>query len=114
MAGSYSHLSCGALTDVGVRRKNNEDFIKPLPEHGVFCVADGMGGVQGGEVASQAAVTWDVPVKSRGKAFGAKEVRVFDLANHAGPNCRLWPLLETLLRAPPYDVHGETRVRQQR
>ncbi len=57
MAGSYSHLSCGALTDVGVRRKNNEDFIKPLPEHGVFCVADGMGGVQGGEVASQAAVT---------------------------------------------------------
>ena len=49
-------MDFGALTDVGVKRKNNEDSIKILPEYGVFCVADGMGGVQGGEVASQATV----------------------------------------------------------
>lgn len=49
-------MTCGALTDVGVKRKNNEDSIKILPEYGVFCVADGMGGAQGGEVASQATV----------------------------------------------------------
>ena len=57
MANPFSHLSCGALTDVGVKRKNNEDSIVTLPAHGVYCVADGMGGAQGGEVASQAAVT---------------------------------------------------------
>jgi len=56
MSGTFSHLTCGALTDVGVKRKNNEDSIKILPEYGVFCVADGMGGAQGGEVASQATV----------------------------------------------------------
>lgn len=64
MAEHFAHLSCGAVTDVGSRRKNNEDSIVTLPSHGVFCVADGMGGVQGGEVASQAAVTF------LSKAFG--------------------------------------------
>ncbi|MEI6564367.1 MAG: protein phosphatase 2C domain-containing protein [bacterium] len=52
----FSYLSSAELTDVGRRRKNNEDSLVSLPESGVFCVADGMGGVQGGEVASKAAV----------------------------------------------------------
>ena len=56
MADLFSHLSFGALTDVGVKRKNNEDSILTLPRHGVYCVADGMGGAQGGEIASHAVV----------------------------------------------------------
>ena len=56
MKPAFDYLSSAELTDVGRRRKNNEDSLIRLPEAGVFCVADGMGGVQGGEVASKASV----------------------------------------------------------
>ena len=52
-----SHLTSAGITDTGAKRKNNEDSIVLLPEYGVYCVADGMGGAQGGEVASDAVVT---------------------------------------------------------
>jgi protein phosphatase len=45
------------LSDVGRKRKNNEDACLCIPEKGVFCVADGMGGVVGGDLASEAIVT---------------------------------------------------------
>src|SRR5215213_7522266 len=38
------------------RRSNNEDAICSRPELGLFVVADGMGGYEGGEVASALAV----------------------------------------------------------
>lgn len=49
-------LDASGLSDVGLRRTNNEDAILCLPAEGVFCVADGMGGVDGGEVASEIVV----------------------------------------------------------
>ena len=52
----FAYLSSVELTDIGRRRKNNEDSMVSLPGTGVFCVADGMGGVHGGEVASKAIV----------------------------------------------------------
>jgi len=45
------------LSDTGRRRQYNEDACLRLPEHGVFCVADGMGGVVGGDLASEAITT---------------------------------------------------------
>ena len=47
-------LSVGASTDVGRRRKVNEDSI--LAEPPVFLVADGMGGYEAGDRASRAVV----------------------------------------------------------
>ncbi len=43
-------------TDVGRRRKRNEDCLGVLQRHGVFVVADGMGGVDGGDYSSRCVI----------------------------------------------------------
>ncbi|OGS00392.1 MAG: hypothetical protein A3G41_03135 [Elusimicrobia bacterium RIFCSPLOWO2_12_FULL_59_9] len=55
-------LSLAAKTDVGRKRDNNEDSIGADADLGLLIVADGMGGHQAGEVASQIAV--DVVLKN--------------------------------------------------
>ena len=52
----FGHISFAAKSDVGRKRKNNEDAFGVFPSCGVFCVADGMGGGDDGEVASSATV----------------------------------------------------------
>lgn len=56
------------LTDVGQRRKLNEDAFVTDDELGLYVVADGMGGHAAGEIASQEAVDTVHGMVSRGHA----------------------------------------------
>ena len=58
--------SCG-ITDVGVKRTNNEDNYLVNDELGLFVVCDGMGGHAGGEFASAIAVNTLEEVLSSGE-----------------------------------------------
>ncbi len=49
-------LLCAGLSDIGKKRKTNQDAIYLNPEDKFFIVADGMGGHQGGDVAAQMAI----------------------------------------------------------
>jgi serine/threonine protein phosphatase PrpC len=52
-----AYLESTELSDTGRVRKNNEDACLRLPEWGVYCVADGMGGNAAGDIASEAITT---------------------------------------------------------
>jgi serine/threonine protein phosphatase PrpC len=49
-------VTASGATDRGKRRRRNEDSFLVMHDHSVFAVADGMGGYNGGEVASSLAV----------------------------------------------------------
>lgn len=52
MGYDYTHISAMGQTDVGRVRQHNEDSIGVHSDAAWFCVADGMGGEEAGEVAS--------------------------------------------------------------
>ncbi|MGD9561184.1 MAG: PP2C family serine/threonine-protein phosphatase [Pyrinomonadaceae bacterium] len=58
MVTTATEFTSAAVSDRGLSeaRPQNEDSFIELPEHGLFAVADGVGGAQAGEVASQMAV----------------------------------------------------------
>ncbi len=90
MTAPFSYLTSAELTDIGYRRPNNEDALVRLPKQGVFCIADGMGGVQGGAVASQAVAdalretfteSTDAPFALTAKASARLIARALDSAS---------------------------------
>lgn len=65
-------MNYGGKTDIGVKRKNNQDSYAVFSKNGYFCaiVCDGMGGAKGGNVASGLAVKTFISVIK--KAFSVK------------------------------------------
>ena len=51
-----TQIRYSATTHVGLKRKINEDSILALPDQRIWVVADGMGGHEGGDFASQSVV----------------------------------------------------------
>ncbi len=70
------------VTDVGKERDHNEDRFVLLPEFEVFVVADGMGGHQCGEVASQMA-TSTIAGYFRDRRGGAGDGAISDILHAA-------------------------------
>ncbi|MEO8698683.1 MAG: protein phosphatase 2C domain-containing protein [Kofleriaceae bacterium] len=62
-------LDAFALTVAG-RRSNNEDAVCIRPDLGLFVVADGLGGYDGGEIASELAVDTILELVRRGAGDG--------------------------------------------
>ena len=50
------NLKFSGLSDIGLTRQNNEDVWVAFPEHGLFALADGMGGHKAGEIAAKEAI----------------------------------------------------------
>ena len=81
-------VECYSSIHVGLRRKNNQDAILTSKKYNIFCVADGLGGHLGGEVASTMAIASIHDVISQNTAAGGKKEpqaivqQAFQRANH--------------------------------
>lgn len=77
----FEYLKSAELSDVGRKRKRNEDSLLRVESHAVFCVADGMGGADAGDVASSATVreigeALRKNIDARSVAFASEKSRI--------------------------------------
>ncbi len=61
-------------SDIGMKRKTNQDSICLYPEHLFFAVADGMGGHSGGDIASQTTVKLLPEIIAKNQSKEAKDI----------------------------------------
>jgi len=88
-----------ASTDIGRKKRSNEDNFHISPELKLYVVADGMGGHAAGEVASAQAVETIRSVVSEG--IGAGQIPLDDSGRH-----QLLSLLERAVRQAGRDIYS--------
>src|SRR5690348_4028284 len=79
-------VEVAALSDVGCKRSNNEDYFGYDLAAGIFVVCDGMGGLAAGEVASSTAVG-ELLERFR-ESQGECEQRLYNSIIHANSRVR--------------------------
>ncbi len=99
-------FEAATLTDCGLVRLENQDSFAIAPEVGFFCVADGMGGGQGGALASRwtcdaLQVAWQT---ARAQAPAAREATMNDALQAANGRIRAYA------REQGFKVMGTTVV----
>ena len=96
-------LESSGISDVGSVRANNEDYYLLLQDRGLYVVADGMGGAQGGEHASRlAAETVADIMRSHGRRDATSLAESFVEANRR--------VMSEAQRSPTLEGMGTTLV----
>jgi serine/threonine protein phosphatase PrpC len=92
-------IESAGLTDIGKKRKGNEDAYLLDDDLQLYVVADGMGGRQAGEIASRIVI--DTIRRTMAKihdADGLSQVVGFDHGFSVGANCLVYSILRANLR----------------
>src|SRR5438445_13769021 len=79
-------LGCGAVSDRGLVREQNEDRYWVDAERGAFLVVDGIGGQAGGERAAETAVA-AISATVRDAGEGTAPAELVSVAIAAANNC---------------------------
>ena len=85
-------LVAAATTDRGLVRADNQDSFVCTPEEGFLCVADGMGGGEGGALASRWAceALQEAWMATRGKSLDLREHQVLEALQSANGRIRAY------------------------
>jgi len=73
-------VNVGFRTDRGIDKKSNEDSLHVDTERGLYIVADGMGGHNGGEIASHIAVQQIASCLAQGPDLGEETSKMLEQA----------------------------------
>lgn len=117
-------VAYAAATDIGRLRRCNEDDLAIVPEAGLFAVADGLGGLDAGDIASRTALaslrdlsqghtdTPDADMTVRlGKTIAAVNRRTYEQRIALGKNMATTLALVQLQGNTAYAAHvGDSRI----
>ena len=97
-------LEAAAVSEVGLVRKTNQDYVHVLPGQGIVALADGMGGHLAGEVAAEVAVEVSVDELRHAQRFA--EMDTMQCLMHLGDAVeRANASVYTLAKTKP-ELHG--------